>query len=750
MSNHSLLEKLFLPKSSKKEFTMESYLRDLENGKFKNKMNLGISEKLLGYNLQDFAQSPNALYIGSMGSGKSVAANFTILTWMLSNSENTILFIVDTLKGANDYQKLFATDDKTNKKLYEQVYEVLSSDVGVLRVLDLMYDEALARRDAFNEIQAQNITIFEKMTGKKVPRVIALMEEFHAIPYNILDFDRNYKQEGTAAWKFHQLMKIGRSYGIWFIACSQKGTKSDVPPEVVPNFTQKQIFRVSKAEASYFLSDVKAAEIRTDQKGRCETDYGSVQFPWIPMESQEKLLKKYMKPLEGECFYLTSKLIQDYLQGKSTEDLYKLKKISDLCKGIESFDADLVIMILHRKLGHKVELLNSKIDAHGVSMIVDWVKKNSSTKVAVGLRVNAKLSNKHIMKLRRGMQEYNCPRGILYTSMDDLPQNLYKLAGENNIEIVDHEDLTRLARQIEFDSSIAEELTPDHLADDAKESGDYQISHNISDVVLEESDDVADPVYNDNSIKVEVSKTAESKYIKTQQEIQTPAQDLIESAKHTNIPAADQAENAQELAEQMMLKQYKGTAKHIKRLPIRGQFAFPSDKQPLILVNLEKNKNDEVYRLMTYVLSNGEKKVIHKFFLDQQVRGSFNDDELDKLHVTGVADWNSQFDSINNRKVFNPNEFDQEVLTYFDNLKNYDLGNIIVLCWKEDSEVIKKYTEKCGFLRSKPVIIEDVYESTFGEALSKTELLQIHSKNIKRNDLFTPLDKTMEIYKIIF
>lgn len=283
------LNDLFLPKMKDDEFNLKRWLSDLDAGEFRDYWNLGVSEQKKWLR-KSFSSEPNAIFIGAMGSGKSVAANFTILTWMLANSDQTVLFIADTLKGANDYQALFD---------YDQVFPVLSSEAGIHRVIDLMYDEAMARREAFNEVQAENIHEYEKKIRKKtsnpdfkLARCVLLIEEFHAIPYNILNFDKDFKIPNTSAFKFHQIMRIGRSMGTWVIACSQKGTKSDVPSEIIPNFTQKQIFRVNRNEASYFLSDTKAAEIRTDQKGRCETDYGSIQFPYVPMATQRKLLKK--------------------------------------------------------------------------------------------------------------------------------------------------------------------------------------------------------------------------------------------------------------------------------------------------------------------------------------------------------------------------------------------------------------------------------------------------------------------------
>ena len=199
-----------------------------------------------------------------------------------------------------------------------------------------------------------------------------------------------------------------------------------------------------------------------------------------------------------------------------------------------------------------------------------------------------------------------------------------------------------------------------------------------------------------------------------------------------------------------MLKPYKGSIKPLKRVPVRGMFEFPKDKQPIVLIHFEKNHTNSVYRFLCLIIDNSDKKVIHKYFLDRQVESEFSEEELEKLEITGTNDWNSYFDKINNRKTLSSVAFENEILTYFDeNMKTYDLGNIPVICWDEDKELVKNITDKSKLLRKKPQTYEDLYESSFGESLTQKDLLNNHTKNLKKNDIFNPLDKDFEIFKII-
>lgn len=763
-----ILDKIFLPKRTDNDFSLSRYLRDLEEDEFRDRWNLGVCEANGGsWLLKDFTKEPNAVFIGAMGSGKSVAANYTIMSWMLANSDQTVLFITDTVKGANDYQALFE---------YEQVYPI-HSEAGVHRVLDLMYDEVMARREAFNEVQAESIIEYERKTGKKLSRIVLLMEEFHAIPYALLNYDKDYKIELTSAFKFHQIMRIGRSMGAWVVACSQKGTKSDIPSEIIPNFTQKQIFRVSKAEAAYFLSDVKASEIRSDQKGRCETDYGSVQFPYMPMGTQRQLLKKYMKPLESECCYLTPKLIEDYLNGKSTEELYRLKKLDQLVQGIEAFDHELVVAMMHKKLGHKVTPVDSKIDPFGISLILDWPNKG---RVAVMIRVGkAKLTGKHLHKLSKGMDAMGCQRGILYTSAEDLPQSLYKNAGDRGIEIVDHEDMLRLARQIEHKAKNLEDLDPSKLADDSKESGDYQKEKNIPNEDIDMTEEQSDPqAYETGPAEPKIAPAVKTTYIqdmdekKQAKEAEKALEDLLPKAAPTPPAKVDKAPSVMEEAtkpeevplgsiEEMqnqdvdlsktadsLIASVKTNVKQIKRIPVRGTFSLRADECPEVLIHFQKNENGEVYRALFMTLV--DKKAHHKYFIDRQVTGIFSVKDRAKLGIIDTAEWNAQVDQVNqNRPVYDTQEFEKQVLLYLENFKQYEFGAVKAICWKEDASFLKSILEKSRYMDPVPTVIEEVAQAILGMEADRELLLTQNGMNIKRVDIFLPANIDHEIWKYV-
>lgn len=770
------LKSLFFPQREDEDFSFKRYLRDLNNGVFRDNWNLGVLDTK-EYLLKKFHLEPNAAFIGSMGSGKSQALCYSIITWMAANSDQTVLFIADTLKGANDFKSLFE---------YDQVYPVLSSEQGIHKLLDLASDEAMSRRDRFNEVQAENIIEYEKKIRKetgnqnyKLARIVILIDEFHAVPYNILNFDKDYKTPNTSAFKFHQLMRIGRSMGIWFLICSQKGTKSDIPPEIIPNFTQKQIFRVNRNEASYFLSDTKAAEIRTDQKGRCETDFGSVQFPFMPVATQVKLLKKYMKPLDAECAYLTPKLITDYLGGRSTEELYRLKKLPDLIEGLETYDHELVVEMIHKKLDHKVTRVDSKIDPNGIAMVVDWPGKG---RIAVMIRVGTKkITGKHIHKLSKGMQLMQCDRGILYTSAEDLPAAVYKNAIENKIEIVDHEDMLRLAHQIEAKTAALKDLDPSKLADEDKESGSYQKAkqpeqefQEAEDLSIYETDDkpssyikpvAQDPVDAEEEDALakkalqelldSAPKTPDlSEEAKEQEEEDSPEDAMEALDESEKTPTKEEQTAAQQqakkevadIAENTLIAPLTGGIKPVKRVPVRGSFFLKSDDSPEILLQAQKNASGDVYRVLMYVILN--KNTHHKYFLDRQVQGEFDIKDRARLGILNTKEWNEQTDEGGKAIVLDPGTFEKEMLAYLENFKQYELGMVKAICWNEDAAFFRPILAKCRHMDPNPTIFEEM-ASVYGVDGNRDVLLAQNKLSIKRQDIWTPIEIDLQIWRYL-
>lgn len=144
--------------------------------------------------------------------------------------------------------------------------------------------------------------------------------------------------------------------------------------------------------------------------------------------------------------------------------IYENLSSTELVQNIMNLDHLKVIEEIHKRLGHSIKTQDDMLDSYGVGAIVDWQNPNVILKVAIMYRkeqsknVNNMVVNnffdvfseKHIIKLRKAMNEYECSRGILYTNSNNIPYKYYKMAEENSIEIVDYEDMLKIAYQIDY------------------------------------------------------------------------------------------------------------------------------------------------------------------------------------------------------------------------------------------------------------------------------------------------------------
>ncbi len=185
----------------------------LKEGKFEIpeelKKFLNLSEKdvlNLGYLVEgklpltkELRLHPNAIFVGDMGTGKSVASKFTILTHLMNN-DDTIVVIVDLENKGSDYKEF---------ENIPQVLTVVKSPEQMFNLIDILYSEMQLRKQEFIKLGVEDYRQYEEKTGKKLSRIIMSLEHFHGVPNKILNFNENKNQEGTPAKKFYHIMREG-------------------------------------------------------------------------------------------------------------------------------------------------------------------------------------------------------------------------------------------------------------------------------------------------------------------------------------------------------------------------------------------------------------------------------------------------------------------------------------------------------------------------------------------------------------
>ena len=747
-----LLDKVFIPESPKKIFDSDKYIKDLEKGLFRDYFNLGIHEKNEGsWLLKDFTKEPNALFVGAMGSGKSMAARYSILTWLLGNSDQTIFFIVDTVKGAQDYRLFFGLN---------QVYPILSPE-GLHRTIDLVYEEAIARKDLFAHVGANSITNYEEKTGKSMARVIVLLEEFHSMTHNVFDFEKQFKNKGTTANKFHTLMRIGRSVGTWFFACSQKSTKSDIPSEVIPNFTQKQIFKVSRAEANYVLGNDMPARLRTDQKGRCYSEFGAIQFPFLDDGSTKKLLDHYIKENKAECARLTPTMIKDVLEGKSTKEQYRHKRLSELAEGFQNFDSQLVITMLHEAIGCEInETFDQDINKFNISNIVTFPQ---GERVAIMIVTGTKrINEKHLSKLANAINHYKCNKGILYTSADTPSHGLYSKAIESHIEIVDHEDLIFQAKRVEIsqEKGFKEEFKPDQLASDDKEQGTYKPKKKKESDVQDTVDDLKDFDELDNLIEdldidsEDIEDTERRIYneeiddemfsINDDEDDDVPSNIIGNFDENENSDLEMLNDDEYLFEEENTFDNYFDSGKNLlnqkeeKRPKVSINFNLKEEDNPTLLIKCLRNESGDVYRILTYTVLNN--KVINKYYFDRKVEKDFSYSERKILGIDNLDDWN------NDSLVLNDEKLKSTIKRFLENFiicENY----VFVICWDQDQDFVNHFfIENSTNLIDEPSSFEKQLNTFFSVDYNRDEFIKELNLKVDQNDFFGEIALDYQIW----
>lgn len=777
------IEKHFLPTTINQEFDVNKYLSDLENGEFNDRFCLGVLERNSGeWFFRDFFSNPNGLFIGKMGSGKSQAAKFSLFTWMLANSHKTQLFIIDTVKGAGDYSVFFRKNEK-GERVYSQVYEATESIEKAKRIIDLIYGEYEERQKMFSKVNASSLKDYENKTKTTMNRVLTVVEEAYSL-FSLLNFEQEVKINLSSAWKLWTLLKAGRSAGIWFLMCSQKGTKADIPSQVIQNFV-KLIFKTGSGESSYLAGSPDASLIHEDEKGRCLTENGFVQYPIIGGKDNEleyqliQMLDYYIKPLKGDFAFLSKKMIEDVIEGNSLKEFYKNKKMSELMMSIESHDSNTVISVLHEKLGHQVSEMEEGNNLD-ISHIIDVSKDIKIAVITRAKKDRNSVSAKHINNLIKAMNVYECTKGIIYTSSSKITGAIYKTAKEFNIEIVDHEDLIKFALKIDKEG-VKTKFDPSQIADDDKESGEYQRRNHIDDGDIDENEyqtfdqalekdtsgisDIIDSGLENIQPKIEENTESESDSFQgeenlteetemTKEEsndedlinenseiepIQEKAQEetVVEVKRDIKTEIAPLVEDAKKEIENILI-QKNVLAKVAKKVAAKKVFTLKKDSTPTLMAHVLRNDSGDLYRIIFQVVE--DNKIKHQYYVDRQVLNQFSHKEKAMLGIGSVDDWNKQKD------VFDPDKFDIEVMSFLENFQTCQFP-VHSICWKTDVETLKRYLKPCKFMIDNPQTFEDIMFNNYGLNYSRKDMIEHYSVAVPKNpSIYNPIEMDFSIW----
>lgn len=425
---------------------VEEYLQYLEKGKFKDKFCYGISDKKRGFLILDPVLQPGALYCGGMGSGKSISMRFTLVTHVAVNSENTVYLLMDALKAMTDYQILF---DGQHIDTSSNVITALKDDAKIVPLIEVVHNEAMLRKDAFAEIGANHIYEYERKMKKKNPndpglaRIVIALEEFHVIPNSqYVKFQMKVDQPGSIADKLKILMRIGRSYGIFFLFATQRATGDDIPTQLRPGITMMMCFKMNNPGEAAGMNLPHAQEITMEQRGRCAYEEGFIQFPFLPDEAAVSVLKKYYKPLQAKLLGYDVPQIRSAL----AEGMVNIKPLLEVLTFSNQYSVNSIATRILNTFKYEVSVQPN------VAYVAELVAEKYGKKYAVKIVAtrNDLASQKEIDALKKGADYLGC-EGVIVIGIEQLNSHISRLEQTDpaKFKVLDPDDLKNIGRMVD-------------------------------------------------------------------------------------------------------------------------------------------------------------------------------------------------------------------------------------------------------------------------------------------------------------
>lgn len=321
---------------------LSSYINALNDGMFKDKLFYGISQRERGFALLNPFTDPGALYVGKMGSGKSIAMKTTLFTHLLANSENTLYLLYDDLKGMGDYKIFFP--------LLKNCAYAINDKEKIISLIEMLHAEIMERKKIFNDNGNSNgVLEFESFMRKKDPnfigvaRIILCIEEFHSVTNNEkIKFAYRSETEGTVAFKLREIMKIGRSYGVTLLAATQKANGDDFPSTLKSGISMMNAFKVSNGgDVSFMGGDLaSAADLPANTPGRClgNNEFGEIQYPYIPDDIALLMIKDYVKPLKANLYKFQLKDYQTAFSGAGNDGMVDVLSFETVIMNYEQYN----------------------------------------------------------------------------------------------------------------------------------------------------------------------------------------------------------------------------------------------------------------------------------------------------------------------------------------------------------------------------------------------------------------------------
>lgn len=217
-------------------------------------------------------ESINTLIGGTTGSGKTEYILSTIIPFLVSSGASIDIF---------DGKAAVTWDFIAEKFSKHKVGKPVESNPNLPRLYELyfliqvMYQEFNRRKRLLNEVRADNYITYNKMKNEYALKPHILMIEEWGLVYPILSDDGNLSSPspGSPHAMLMEVLKGGRSYGIFVWAVTQNIKDSEVPNDVKTFFPVRLIGKSDTSVTKYMGSPLDLTTL-TAGEFMCHTTLG--------------------------------------------------------------------------------------------------------------------------------------------------------------------------------------------------------------------------------------------------------------------------------------------------------------------------------------------------------------------------------------------------------------------------------------------------------------------------------------------
>lgn len=244
----------------------------------------------------DFSVSPNAIWGGQAGSGKTVSMIMSVLNLVLHNNEKSVQLFISMLSSKQDL-KVFKKIKQC--KYYANTYQ------DALKELLFLSNEVTRRNKLFDEADEYGgiVNVYEynnKFPDKKLPLIYFCIDEIASFSVNGTERDKNEKRmkelSSSIMW---QINREGRSAGVYCLLATQRGSVANLSPEIKSNLGNQICFHFSNVpSAMTILGDGELATLAIRQKPQREFICVADQvYNGKTLYLTTEMMIKFLKPL---------------------------------------------------------------------------------------------------------------------------------------------------------------------------------------------------------------------------------------------------------------------------------------------------------------------------------------------------------------------------------------------------------------------------------------------------------------------